>query len=247
MAFITSGWTRIRLTTAEIDLRAGDVVTIPGETEVWLTPGEPVQAVTMHVLKEFLSAQLTWMPFAHPLTHMLRDALRGDHRPGVIGIGEHRMLELVPTLRWLAQFHRCRGNEFAIAARVAEVLQVVAGPPHGASAEAGTTRMARREVIAAIDLLRARLAHHWTVHELATAVGLSESQLRRLFHNELGVSPAAYLRLVRVETMAQILATTQTSVAEASQAVGWDSRPSASRAFRGRYGVSPRTFAKGAG
>jgi transcriptional regulator GlxA family with amidase domain len=79
----------------------------------------------------------------------------------------------------------------------------------------------RGHVVAAVGVLRARLAEPWSLDALANEVHLSRSQLVRSFDATVGTSPMAYLRLMRVEQMARLLATTDLSIAEAARSVGW--------------------------
>lgn len=97
----------------------------------------------------------------------------------------------------------------------------------------------RPEVEQARRLMTDEYASAWTVPELADRVGLSASALTRAFRAGLGVSPAAYLRQVRLGRFASLVAGTSLGVAEAAWRVGWSS-PSQARALTIRqYGVSP--------
>ncbi|MDA8329861.1 MAG: helix-turn-helix transcriptional regulator [Candidatus Dormibacteraeota bacterium] len=105
--------------------------------------------------------------------------------------------------------------------------------PHG---------VVRGHVVAAVGVLRPRLAEPWTLDSLAEEVHLSRSQLARSFAATVGMSPMAYLRQMRVERMARLLASTDLSIAEAARAVGWRNQFHASQVFHAAYGVSPTEF-----
>ncbi len=66
----------------------------------------------------------------------------------------------------------------------------------------------RGHVVAAVGVLRGRLAEPWTLNALADEVHLSRSQLVRSFDAATGLSPMAYLRQMRVERMARLLVST---------------------------------------
>lgn len=100
----------------------------------------------------------------------------------------------------------------------------------------------RGHVVAAVDVLRNRLAEPWTLDALADEVHLSRSQLVRCFDATVRMSPMAYLRKMRVERMARLLTSTDLSVGEAARAVGWTDRFYASRYFHAAYGVSPSEY-----
>jgi transcriptional regulator GlxA family with amidase domain len=91
-------------------------------------------------------------------------------------------------------------------------------------------------------VLRDHLPEPWTLDALAKEVHLSRSQLARSFDATVGMSPMAYLRQMRVERMARLLANTDLSVAEAARAVGWTNQFHASQTFHAAYGVSPTEY-----
>lgn len=94
----------------------------------------------------------------------------------------------------------------------------------------------------AIQVLRPRLAEQWTLDALSAEVHLSRSQLVRCFDSATGMSPMAYLRKMRAERMARLLASTDLSVAEAARSVGWKNQFHASQCFHAHYGVSPTEY-----
>jgi hypothetical protein len=64
----------------------------------------------------------------------------------------------------------------------------------------------------------------------------------RAFDAVVGDSPMAYLRQMRVQRMAQLLASTDPSIAEAARPAGWTDPNYASRCFHAVFGVSPTAF-----
>lgn len=70
-------------------------------------------------------------------------------------------------------------------------------------------------------LVRDRLAEPWTLDSLASEVHLSRSQLVRVFDAAVGISPMAYLRQMRTQQMARLLASTDLSIPAAARSVGW--------------------------
>jgi len=100
-------------------------------------------------------------------------------------------------------------------------------------------------------LRAARLLDHcpWRLpmgeSELARAVGLSVSQLNRLFARELGISPKAYLERRRLQSAILLLQHHRRSVKETAYELGFHSLPHFSAWFRRQQGISPRAFQKG--
>jgi transcriptional regulator GlxA family with amidase domain len=115
-------------------------------------------------------------------------------------------------------------------------------PQHETPRPGASHGIVRGHVVTAVEILRARLAEPWTLDSLAGEVHLSCSQLARSFAATVGMSPMAYLRKMRVERMARLLASTDLSVAEAARTVGWRNQFHASQCFHAHYGVSPTGF-----
>jgi len=77
---------------------------------------------------------------------------------------------------------------------------------------------------------------------LARAAQMSPAHLSRVFRAELGVSPVAALRLMRLDRAAQLLARTNAAINDIAQRCGFDNAFHFSRAFRNAYRCSPRDF-----
>jgi AraC family transcriptional regulator len=97
-------------------------------------------------------------------------------------------------------------------------------------------------VLEALHQLESRMADEVLIHEVAASVGLSLFHFHRLFHQETGETPAEYLRRVRLDAAALRLRWTRDSAGEVANALGYTSQAAFSRAFRERFGTSPRRF-----
>lgn len=87
--------------------------------------------------------------------------------------------------------------------------------------------------------LSRRLAHAWTISEMADVLRISETSLRRLCLTETGNPPLRMLRDMRMRRAAELLSTTGASVADVAKQVGYESSFAFSKAFRRRYGCTP--------
>jgi AraC-like DNA-binding protein len=94
-------------------------------------------------------------------------------------------------------------------------------------------------VARAITLLHDDPARAWTLSSLARASGVSRTVLASTFKETLGVPPMSYLTSWRMQIAAGLLADTETPVYNVSEAVGYESDASFSRAFRRATGLSP--------
>lgn len=79
-----------------------------------------------------------------------------------------------------------------------------------------------------------------TVQEVADFVGLSRSQLFRVFEAEGGLSPKQALQEMRLTHAQKLLKETDLSVEQVALSVGLSSAAHLSQMYRARYGKSPR-------
>jgi AraC family L-rhamnose operon transcriptional activator RhaR len=84
--------------------------------------------------------------------------------------------------------------------------------------------------------------HPWTVIELARLAMVSPSSLQRLFKAQVGRSPLEWLRQLRGERAATLLAQSELPIAEIGRRVGWEDPNYMSRRFRMIYGVQPSVY-----
>ena len=94
----------------------------------------------------------------------------------------------------------------------------------------------------ALALLHKEPAHPWTIANLAKRVGLSRTRLAERFRHFLGESPMAYLAKWRLKLGAEILQSTEDSVAEVAAAVGYGSEAAFNRAFKREFDCPPAQF-----
>ncbi len=98
------------------------------------------------------------------------------------------------------------------------------------------------EVGKVLALIHRRPAEPWTVAVLAKEVGLSRSVLAERFRQYLGEPPVAYLTRWRLHQGAQMLCSTNYSVAQVASEVGYESEPAFNRAFKRLFGDPPARY-----
>jgi AraC-like DNA-binding protein len=99
-----------------------------------------------------------------------------------------------------------------------------------------------QRVFAVIELLRHNMEREWPIQELTQAVNLSPSRLHQLFKEQTGVSPAKYLKLVRLEHAKGLLESSFLSVKEIRNKVGIRDESHFMRDFRNAYGFTPTQY-----
>lgn len=81
-----------------------------------------------------------------------------------------------------------------------------------------------------------------TIEEIAKSMYLHPSYFSQVIKEELGLNALKYLNLYRMNKASQLLKTTELSIEEISNAVGYENRHSFSRAFKSRFHSSPTRY-----
>jgi AraC-like DNA-binding protein len=98
----------------------------------------------------------------------------------------------------------------------------------------------------AVRAMHDNMQHRWTVALLARHAGMSRPAFARRFREELGSSPLRYLARRRMQRAAELLGTTDASLAQVAEWVGYDSEFAFNRAFKRHLGVAPGIFRRSA-
>ncbi len=83
-----------------------------------------------------------------------------------------------------------------------------------------------------------------SVEEFSVLIGMSRMQLHRKLKSLLGLSATEFIRNERLKSAAELLKTTNISIAEAAYSTGFNEVTYFSKCFKKTYGVSPSTFRK---
>ena len=137
------------------------------------------------------------------------------------------------------------GSE-AMLAKLSEALFVdtlrryVAGLP---DQQMGWLAGARDPIVGkSLGLLHGRIAHPWTIADLAGEVGISRSALVERFTRYLSEPPMTYLTRWRLQLAARALEKTSRGVAEIAADVGYESEAAFNRAFKRELGQPPGRY-----
>jgi AraC-like DNA-binding protein len=137
------------------------------------------------------------------------------------------------------------GSE-AMLAKLSEALFVdtlrryVAGLP---DQQMGWLAGARDSIVGkSLGLLHTRIAHPWTIADLADQVGISRSALVERFTRYLSEPPMTYLTRWRLQLAARSLEKTSRGVAEIAADVGYESEAAFNRAFKREFGLPPGRY-----
>ncbi len=94
----------------------------------------------------------------------------------------------------------------------------------------------------ALHKLHERPAHPWSLESLAKEVGMSRSMLAERFMHLVGIPPIQYLAQWRIQLAASQLRSSNASLAEIAERVGYGSETALSRAFKRCVGLAPASY-----
>lgn len=94
------------------------------------------------------------------------------------------------------------------------------------------------------DYIESHLDEPVVLQQLAKAAGYSPWHATRLFRELVGISPLKYLRARRLSRAALVLRDTGGRVLDVALEVAFDSHEGFTRAFTGRFGITPEQYRK---
>jgi AraC-like DNA-binding protein len=97
---------------------------------------------------------------------------------------------------------------------------------------------------ASIDFMRRNLDRKIAVSELSRSVGVSDTQLFRLFRTHLKDSPLTYFNAMKIKRAAELLRHTLIPVKEIAFSLGFEEPAYFTNQFRKTMGMSPRDYRK---
>lgn len=83
-----------------------------------------------------------------------------------------------------------------------------------------------------------------TIAEIADSVGLNSAYFTQVIKSKMNKTPLEYLIQYRIAIASNILCSSNMTISEVAEAVGYDNSLSFSRAFKRIYGLSPRNYVK---
>jgi len=141
----------------------------------------------------------------------------------------------------------CGGGETAL-----ELMQALIARHHGALLaqdvaalfqhglpRAAAPPRASRITAHAAALMRRNLETPLSIPQIAAALQISRRRLEHRFQSDLGQSPAAHYRHLRLTEARHLAETTRQSIAEIATRCGYDDPSALTRAYRAAFGLTP--------
>ncbi|MGY2399781.1 AraC family transcriptional regulator [Pseudomonas sp. SDO5271_S396] len=241
---------------APIILAAGDFVLLPATPPFTLSSFAPAPAVPMDphavasVRGELRYGEQDGLPEMRSLGgsfvfECADPGLLVALLPAVVHVRDSARLSALVMMVGEESAEQRPGNEF-ILGRLVELLLVEAmRSVAGGSAPAGLLRgLADERLAPVLKQMHGRIAHAWTVGQLAQIAALSRSAFFARFTRVVGVAPMEYLLGWRMQVAKQLLREQTLSVSAVAQQVGYGSTSTFSVAFSRHVGVPPSQYAK---
>ena len=263
--FLTEGRAYARLPDGKrVVLTAGDIVILPHGDAHFLGNGSPERPVdSIRTFARNMSEGLKVARFGGggEITRFVCGYFACDPRLSEIflaGLPPILKVQVAdePSGNWIKQSIRfsvddvngAHAGSGLVLARLSEVLFVEtlrryinSLPPE----QTGWLAGARDPAIGkALALLHKEPEAPWTLSELARRVGLSRTRLAERFRHFLEESPMAYLAKWRLKLGAEILRSSEDSVAEIAATVGYGSEAAFNRAFKREFDCPPAQYRK---
>jgi len=94
----------------------------------------------------------------------------------------------------------------------------------------------------ALQLIHTQPSSPWTVETLASEIGMSRSRFAERFRVLMRTGPMAYLSEWRLQKALALLDDSRESIQQVATHTGYQSPAAFTRAFTGKFGVSPRDY-----
>ena len=128
------------------------------------------------------------------------------------------------------------------------LLYAIHGSPdaHGVKEKSGSADGTRAIVHLIKRYIYGSLDRNISIADIAAHVGFSESYVRAAFKEHIGISLGQFVLAVRLTHSTNLLRTSAEKIGAISEACGFESQLSFSRAFKRTYGITPREYRKSA-
>lgn len=219
--YIRAGHYRYRFRDAQFDACAGDIVYIPRGASYTCDIDKGECFCVQFEFDVFTYPDAEIVVFSDVPTPVVRNASRetAAHFESIVSSVLSEDSELYTV-----------GNIFVFLSEIAENHREVAH----------TTRSDR--VIDAVEYLKRHFTEDISVGKLAELCFLSETHFRRLFFASTGMSAIKYKNRLLTDAAKKMLSSTDRSVVEIADALGYSSVYAFSQAFKKETGVSPSAY-----
>lgn len=243
LALITEGSCVYHLNLQEVPVETGDLLFIPPLVLHSLvhTGTEPMNSETYVFHLNFLggnSADICSMKYFTPLLsqeYALPTVIKKGHPAYDSLLGIFRQIHLL--YEW-----RPEGYELALKSCFLQVIFLLL--PYRSQDYSTPAFEASEKLKTVLNYIEEHFEDILTVGELAGICCFSEYHFMRFFKKHTGMTCIEYINNLRLEKAVQLFEQGQTSILDVSLSVGFGNLSYFHRAFKKKYGITPRTFLK---
>lgn len=102
----------------------------------------------------------------------------------------------------------------------------------------------KRKIGPAIEYIENNCEKKLYIKDLAFVCGLSESRFRKIFTDEIGMSPVEYKNHIRTQNAVNLIKTGNMSVSEIAEVLGFENVYAFSQFFKKQTGIAPSKYIK---
>lgn len=137
------------------------------------------------------------------------------------------------------------GFEFAVRERLSRlILLLFQNCPAAEKKPSGKSLLAGQRIKAMLQYIQAHYGEELSLTKIAQSAAVSENECLRCFRDMTGTTPIQYLRQVRIQQAAELLATTDRKISDIGAACGFQEMSYFARTFRELKGCTPGEFRK---
>jgi AraC family transcriptional activator of mtrCDE len=255
---LLEGECQLLVGTSVLNLRPGDVVMIPsGAPHRVITSGRGrTRGTTETVGDAFVTtrsarggASVIDLFCGHYTFDAGAGALLFRSLPDPVHVSFGQSADSADVLRMLSVLMRGEahregdGTSAILSALCTVLLAMVLRTSRGAATTTRLWTAATDDRIAeAVDGVLADPGAEWTIDRLSTAAAMSRATFLRHFTQDVGTTVGVFLARARLMAAAELLGSTDATVATIAGQVGYRSESAFSRAFRAEVGTTPARF-----
>ncbi len=215
----------------------GELCRLEAGTVLLYQPGEP----QFYIYREQDHSQVCWMHFSGTLAGPLMERCGLAAQP-VLQLGE--VPELMNLLHRIIRELQGKNAQYADQVLAYFIQMTTLIGRRRLQLEDGEGYLRAQRIRRAVEYLHAHYDEAMTVETCARLCALSRHHFIRVFREQTGLSPYAYLTQVRMREAAQLLEDTQIPVSQVARRCGYEDELYFSRLFRKKTGMAPTKYRK---
>jgi AraC-like DNA-binding protein len=260
---LLEGTCQLQVGSRVLTLQAGDVVVLPqGGSHRVTTPGsEQVAGITETNGEAFITTRsdsaggpVIDLFCGHFTFGAGAGAILFNSLPQPLHVSFGQSPETDEMLRMLSSLMRGEarregtGTAAILSALCTALLAMMLRTERGAATDASLwTAVADEQIGRAISRILGEPGGDWSIERLSREASMSRATFIRRFSRSTGMTIGSFLAQVRLMTAAELLSTTDSTVAAVAAEVGYQSESAFSRAFRTATGETPARFRRAVG